>query len=221
MAWIPFAAAAASAAGDVVGGLIGSHGQEETNAANAALAQRQMDFQERMSSTAYQRATADMRAAGLNPLLAYQQGGASSPQGTMATMQNPAAALGSGVSEGVSSAMSALQLQKQLGLLEAQTEKTKQDANLSYTQAQLNQLERVTPPGAGSSWWEMQREAAINMARSNAASAGSMARLNQAGLPAAQVMGSKKAAYLRIMLGNMGVIPGAAGAAMAAGKAVQ
>lgn len=100
--------------GAVIGGVLGYLGSEETNQANSAQSQAQMDFQERMSNTAYQRAVADMKAAGLNPMLAYSQGGASQPGGAQAVMQNSSAA-------GVSAAMAV----RQGELTEAQTAKTR------------------------------------------------------------------------------------------------
>ena len=54
---------------------------------SAEQAQKQMDFQERMRSTQYQVAVQDLMAAGLNPMLAYQQGGAGTPSGASAVGQ--------------------------------------------------------------------------------------------------------------------------------------
>lgn len=63
-------------------GLYGDYSARRANKWSKQFQQRAHDFAERMSSTAWQRGVQDMRAAGINPLMAATQGGASSPSGT-------------------------------------------------------------------------------------------------------------------------------------------
>lgn len=65
---------------------------------NAAEAQKNREWQERMSNTSYQRAVQDMLKAGLNPILAFQHGGASTPSGSSATSNAASMSTGGGVS---------------------------------------------------------------------------------------------------------------------------
>ena len=61
----------------------------EANAFTAAQTMKQMQFQQQMRDTAYQAAVADMKKAGINPALAYQQGGADVPAGAAGNSVTP------------------------------------------------------------------------------------------------------------------------------------
>lgn len=103
-------------------------GNERTNAANARQAAANRDFQERMSNTSYQRAVADMRAAGLNPALAYQQGGATAPTGASANFQNSLQGAGNNARAAAQTYQDARTAQAQRESIEAQTDLTRANA---------------------------------------------------------------------------------------------
>jgi len=100
-------------AGAVVAGAASYAGTAASNKASKEDSDANRAFQERMSSTAYQRTMADMRAAGLNPILAYKQGSASQPSGSTAKFLDKSKAVTDTIS-GVSSALAVKRQQQEL-----------------------------------------------------------------------------------------------------------
>lgn len=137
MAW---EGAAISAGANLIGGFLGQSGANDRNNAQISAAREQMAFQERMSNTAYQRAMADMRAAGLNPILAYQKGGASTPGGAMPNMENEMGGWGPALSGAVNSAQEAFKTHASVrntnqDTVNKKVEESIKDATVDYTKA--------------------------------------------------------------------------------------
>jgi len=132
--------AAISAGATMVGAGLSHIGAREANLANAEQAQNQMDFQERMSSTQYQRTRQDMEAAGINPNAIYSLGASGAPSGAQAQMGNEYA-------QAVHSAVALLQAQADVSKTRAETalttemiRKIGQQADISEPTAKLAQM---------------------------------------------------------------------------------
>lgn len=171
-------------AASMLGSGLGMWGQQDANRSNERQAQKQMDFQsrmatsaqsfsERMANTAVQRSVADYKAAGLNPALAYERS-AAAPQGVTAggaasrddnTMRDAPAL--------ISNALAAQQMKQQMQIAEDQrqgqlaiihntAEKLNAEREVARQQAWVLQAERLDR--GQKRWFEAQNQPHTNRA---------------------------------------------------------
>lgn len=127
----PLIGAAGSYLGATTANNANSALMNQGNAFNEAQSEKQMQFQKDMRSTQYQTAVQDLKAAGLNPMLAYTQGGAGTPSGAYASSVSPPkieSALGNAANSAATTAM-ALNNVMQNKLIQSQINKTDTEAD--------------------------------------------------------------------------------------------
>lgn len=136
-----------SGGANLIGGLFGASSARDINRQQIKLSREQMQFQERMSNTAYQRSTKDLEAAGLNRILAL-----GSPSSSPGGAQPPSLKVpGEHIQRGISSALQSATLAAQLKLIQAQTEGAQNKADIDKPEAAVkgwlgNFLERSVEP---------------------------------------------------------------------------
>ncbi len=137
-------------------------------------------FSERMRNTSWQAGIADMEAAGVNPALAYSQGGASSPMGDAGS--GAQATVEDVLSPGISSAQVARRLDVELKAMKAQTRVTR--AKATYDEG-VNAAYGISTDARGRMHFDLSMPHLKDMVHANVSNAKSIARMNELNIPGA------------------------------------